>query len=200
MKKELIQSTGLKTKNQTKGLKKSVESGKISMTPNEETTNFVCRMEFLGKGGIVKPNGFISILRPYNTCSLDKLIINYLLNFIGEEYMIIEEEAFSDGLAYHTNLKLETLLKYDPETNVEIKMKRDDLNFVADFQATNRKDGTLMLFCRKKSITLRKKLLKHILKCYGQECRITFIKKFDDDYMLVGTNIPSDLVDEFNLN
>lgn len=35
MKKELIQSTGLKTKNQTKGLKKSVESGKISMTPNE---------------------------------------------------------------------------------------------------------------------------------------------------------------------
>ena len=47
---KLQKSTGLKTKNQTTGLKKSVESDKISMTPNE----------VLQKYGI---NAFIEVMK-----------------------------------------------------------------------------------------------------------------------------------------
>lgn len=163
-------------------------------------TNIVFDLDFLGKGGVVNTNGLISILRPYNRCRVDKIIIKSLLNFVGEEYKIIEEERFSDGLVYHTNLDAKTLFNYDPKTQVEIKVNKEDLAYIVDFKGVNRNDGTRLLFCRKQSITLRKKLLKAVLKCYGKWCKITCIKKFGDDYMIVGTNIPSDLIDEFNLN
>ena len=159
-------------------------------------TNIKIDLDFLGKGGvIIKPNGLISILRPYNTCRLDKIIINSLLKFVGKEYEIVEEEKFSEGLVYHTNLNSETLFHYDPKTKVEIWVTKEDLHSIVDFRGVNRNNGTMLFFCRKQSFSLRKKFLKTVLKFYGQECRITCIRKFDNDYMLVGTNIPSDFID-----
>lgn len=164
---------------------------------NHRGTNIEIDLDFLGQGGVVKPNGLISILRPYNTCRLDKIIINSLLKFVGKEYEIIEEEKFSDGLVYHTNLDPKTLYNYDPKTKVEIKVNKEDLVSIVDFEGVNRNDGTRLLFCRKQSFSLRKKLLKQVLKCYGKKCKITVIKKFDKDYMIVGTNIPSHMVDGY---
>lgn len=159
-------------------------------------TNIKIDLDFLGKGGvIIKPNGLISILRPYNTCRLDKIIINSLLKFVGKEYEIVEEEKFSEGLVYHTNLNSETLFHYDPKTKVEIKVNKEDLDSIVDFEGVNKNDGTRLLFCRKQSFSLRKKLLNICLKCYGPKSKITAIKKFDEEYMIVGTNIPSHMVE-----
>lgn len=162
---------------------------------NHRRTNIEIDLNFLAEGGAIKPNGLISILRPYHTCRVDKIIINSLLKFVGNEYEIIEEEKFSDGLVYHTNLDPETLYNYDPKTKVEIKVNKEDLVSIVDFEGVNRNNGTRLLLCRKQSFSLRKKLLKQVLKCYGKKCKITAIKKFDGDYMIVGTNIPSNFID-----
>lgn len=166
----------------------------------KQVKNLVFTLGFLGDGGVVKPDGFISIIRPHHTYKIDKIIIQSLLSFVGNEYKIIDEKRYSDGYVFHTNLKQKTLCKFDPYTKVEIKVKKEDLNLIGDFEGVNTYDGTMIIFCRKESFNITKRLLSSILKCYGVGYKITVIKEFDDDYMVVGTNLPSKFNETSSMN